>query len=53
MVLERFAGDAGARNVSLTDACFFLGGGGSARNANLGTVSISRMTDGMVLVVWA
>ena len=48
MVLEQFTGEAGARNVLFTAARFFLGGGGSARNANLGTASISRMTEGMV-----
>lgn len=48
MVLERFAGNEGARNVLLTAARFPLGGGGSARNANLGAASISRMTDDMV-----
>ena len=47
MVLERFIGDAGVRNVLLTAARFFLGGGGSARKANLGTASISRTTDDM------
>lgn len=48
MVVERFTGDTGARNVLLTAARFFLGGGGSARNANLGAASISRMTEGML-----
>ena len=47
MVLEQFAGNAGARNVLLTAADFFLRGGGSARNGNLGAASIS-MTDDMV-----
>lgn len=51
MVVEQFTDEAGKPNASLTTARFLLGGGGSARNANLGTVSISRMTDGIVSTV--
>ena len=53
MVWERLAGEVGARNESFTAARFFWGGGGSARNENLGEESTSRMTDDMVSIVGA
>ena len=44
--------DVGAQNELLTVARFFLGRGGSARNANLGAASISRMMhDGWYRIV--
>lgn len=48
MVLKQFTGEVGVRTVLLTAARFFVGGGGSARSANLGAALTSRMADDML-----
>lgn len=50
MAREGFIGKAGARNVLLTAARFFLGGW-VTKNANFGEESISRITEGIIQVV--